>query len=100
VVFLLMVAEAARAGSRTLAGLRQAEAAGVALAAGQDKRSRLPAVLDHLLRQPAVTAPALARRLEITPQATLRLLGQLAAAGVVSEITGRRSFRAFGIVIG
>ena len=100
VVFLLMAAEAARAGSRTLSGLRQAELAGAALAAQQDKRSRLPVVLDHLLRQPAVTAPALARSLEITPQAALRLLDQLIGAGVVGEITGRKSFRAFGIVSG
>ena len=99
VVFLRMAADAARAGLRTLAALRQAEVAGVALAAGQDKRSRLPAALDHLLRQAAVTAPALARSLEVTPQAALRLLGQLVTAGVVSEITGRKSFRAFALAV-
>jgi len=100
VVFLHMVAEAARAGSRTLAGLREAEAAGVALAAGQDRRSRLPAAITLLLRHPALTAPALARQLVITPQAALRILGGLRAAGLVSEVTGRKSFQEFGILCG
>ena len=73
-VFLHLVAESARAGSRLLVELRAAETAGLAFAAGEDKRSRLPATVDLLLRQPALTAPALARRLAITPQAALRLL--------------------------
>ena len=100
VVFLHMAAEAARAGVRMLAALRQAEQAGAALAAGPDRRSHRPAVLALLLRQPALTAPALARALAITPQAALRLLAPLAAAGVVAEVTGRKSFRAFGILCG
>src|SRR4051812_33570251 len=75
---------AARGGSRTLAELRAAE---------KDKRSRLPATVDLLLRQPALTAPALARRLDITPQATLRLFARLEQAGLVREVTSRDSFR-------
>jgi hypothetical protein len=77
---------------------RRAEEAGAALAAGPDRRSNRPAVLALLLRHPALTAPALARA--ITPQAALRLLAPLAAAGVVAEVTGRKSFRAFGIFCG
>jgi hypothetical protein len=100
VVFLYMTAESARAGMRILASLRRVEASGLELAAGQDRRSRLPAALSLLLRHPALTAPALARQLNITPQASLRILGQLAAAGVVAELTGRKSFRAFGVVGG
>jgi Fic family protein len=95
----MTVAEAARAGLRALAGLRQAEVAGAELAGQQDKRSRLPVVLDHLLRQPATTAPALARTLEITPQAALRLLARLQQEGLVTEVTGRGSFRAFSIKV-
>ncbi|MFL5286444.1 MAG: hypothetical protein ACJ8AW_37075 [Rhodopila sp.] len=59
-VFLHLIAEATRAGSRTLAELRAVEAAGLAFAAEEDRRSRLPATVDLLLRQPALTAPALA----------------------------------------
>jgi HTH DNA binding domain len=97
VVFLHLVTEAARTGMRTLAGLRAAEGASAALAAGQDRRSRLPAAIALLLRHPALTAPSLARTLCITPQAALRILGGLKAANMVGEITGRKSFQAFGI---
>jgi hypothetical protein len=99
-VFLHLAAEAARAGLRTLAALRRAEAAGAALAAGEDRRSRLPEAVALLLRHPALTAPALAAHLAITPQAALRILTRVAAAGVAAEITGRKSFRAFGILCG
>jgi hypothetical protein len=98
VVFLHLVAESARAGARTLASLRAAETAGVALASKQDRRSRRPAAIALLLRHPALTAPTLARQLAITPQAALRLLGGFKAAGLVGEITGRKSFQAFGIL--
>ena len=98
-VFLHLVAESARAGSRLLAELRDAETAGLAFAAGEDKRSRLPATVDLLLREPALTAPALARRLAITPQAALRLLARLAQAGLVREVTGRGRFRAFELAV-
>jgi hypothetical protein len=97
VVFLHLVAEAARAGSRTIAALRQAEAAGAALAAQQDKRSHLGAAIEALLRQPALTASALARQLAITPQAALRLCARLDQAGLVREVTGRGSFRAYSL---
>ena len=97
-VFLHMTTEAARAGSRTLTRLRQAEANGTALAARQDRRSRLPDALALLLRHPTLTAPSLARHLAITPQAALRILGQFVATGVAAEITGRKSFQAFAAV--
>ena len=96
-VFLHLLTESARAGSRTLTELRAAETTGVAFAAGEDRRSRLPATVDLLLHQPALTAPALARRLDITPQAALRLFARLAQAGLVREVTGRNSFRAFAL---
>jgi len=98
-VFLHLIAEAAHAGSRTLAELRAAETTGVAFAAGEDRRSRLPATVDLLLHQPALTAPALARRLDITPQAALRLFARLEQAGLVREVTGRASFRAFALAM-
>ncbi len=96
-VFLHLIAESARSGSRTLVELRAAEAAGLAFTAGEDKRSRLPDTVDLLLRQPALTAAALARQLNITPQAALRLFARLEREGLVREVTGRGSFRAFAL---
>jgi hypothetical protein len=95
-VFLHLVAEAARFGARTLMRLRQTEAADLSPAADQDRRSRLPVALDFLLRYPALTAPALARQLEITPQAALRILSSLAAAGVADDITRRKASECLG----
>ena len=46
-------------------------------------------------RTPVVTARGLAEDLAITPQAALRLLRHLIAAGVVREATGRAAWRAF-----
>lgn len=94
-VFLRLVAEAARAGLQELDRLQAAAQAAEALLAGLDPRARLPEVLDRVLREPVVTPKALSRSLRMTPQAALRLLNRLAAAGVVRETTGRRSFRAF-----
>jgi hypothetical protein len=97
VVFLAYVTEAARTGLRTLAALREAAEAALVLAAREDRRSKLPAVLDALLQSPAVTAASLARVLAITPQAALRLLERLGGAGLVREVTGRKSFRVFAL---
>lgn len=100
VVFLHLVTESARAGSRLLDGLRTAAEAGQALAKEANAGSRLPTVLDQLLRQPALTAPTLARSLAITPQAALRLLARLGAAGLVREITRRTRFQLVELIVG
>ena len=92
-----LVAKAARTGLQELSRLQNAAGAGAVLTQGIDQRGRLPEVVDFVLREPAVTAKSLARRLRITPQAALRLLTALARSGVVRETTGRRSFRAFAI---
>ena len=70
----------------------EAEAAAKALAAGRDA---LPDALDAVLRAPVVTADTLAKTLQVTPRAAPGLLQQLMAAGVVREVTGRASWRAF-----
>jgi DNA binding protein with HTH domain len=45
-----------------------------------------------------LTARTLAERLQVTPQAALRLIRQLAAAaGLLPEATGRQAWRAFTI---
>jgi hypothetical protein len=48
-----------------------------------------------VLRAPVVTADSLAESIHGTPRAALGLLGQLTAAGVVQEATGRASWRAY-----
>lgn len=96
-VFVAMVGEAAIAGLRELDRLKDAAGKGAALVAGLDRRARLPAALEAVLRSPAVTARGLAQALRITPQAALRLLTELGEAGIVRETTGRKSFRAFAV---
>ena len=95
--FLHLVAESARAGLRELDRLEAAAEQGRGLAADLDKRSRLPDAIDALLRTPALTPKALAGRLGIAPQTGTALLRALQAKGVVREVTGRGSFRAFAV---
>jgi hypothetical protein len=95
--FLHLVAESARMGLRTLDRLEAAAAQGKGLAAAADKRSRLPDAVDALLRAPVLTPKALAARLGIASQTGTALLRALAAKGLVREVTGRGSFRAFAV---
>ncbi len=95
IVALRQVAEAARGGLRELGRLLDAAEAGARLTAGLDRRSRLPDAVDTVLRVPALTPTALARRLKVVPQTATDLCRQMAKAGVVREATGRKSFRAF-----
>jgi HTH DNA binding domain len=93
--FLMLVAEAGRAGLRELDRLQAVALTGAKLSAGRDRRARLPDALTAVLATPALTPAALARQLAISAQAASRLLASLASAGVVREVTGRKSFRAF-----
>ena len=95
--FLHLVAESARMGLRELDRLEAAAEQGRGVVAGGDKRSRLPDALDALLRVPALTPKALAARLKVAPQTGTALLRALQGRGVVREVTGRGSFRAFAI---
>jgi hypothetical protein len=96
-VFLHLVAESARAGLRELDRLAAAAEQGRGLAADLDKRSRLPDALEALVRAPVLTPKALAGELGIAPQTGTALLRELQAKGVVREVTGRGSFRAFAV---
>ena len=95
--FLHLVAESARMALRELDRLEAAAEQGRGVVAGSDKRSRLPDALDALLRVPALTPKALAARLKVAPQTGTALLRALQGRGVVREVTGRGSFRAFAI---
>jgi hypothetical protein len=95
--FLHLVAESARTGLRELDRLEAAAGKGRAATSDCDRRSRLPDALDALLLVPALTPKALAARLNIAPQTGTALLRELRARGIVREVTGRGSFRAFAI---
>jgi hypothetical protein len=95
--FLHLVAESARMALRELDRLAATAEQGRGVVAGGDKRSRLPDALDALLRVPALTPKALAARLRVAPQTGTALLRALQGRGVVREVTGRGSFRAFAI---
>jgi len=95
--FLHLVAEGARAGLRELDRMTSVAGQAHALTARGDRRSRLPEAVDAALRAPALTPKALAARLRIAPQTATALLRELRAAGLVREVTGRKSFRAFAV---
>ena len=95
--FLHLVAESARMALRELDRLAAIAEKGRGVVAGGDKRSRLPDALDALLRAPALAPKALAARLKVAPQTGTALLRALQGRGVVREVTGRGSFRAFAV---
>jgi hypothetical protein len=95
--FLVLLAEGARSATRVLDRLLEVAERGRGLIAGCDRRARLPAALDAVLRSSVLTPKGLAAELAITPQTATALLRELRTAELVTEITGRRSFRAFAI---
>ena len=97
VTFLHLVAEGARSGLRDLDRLVAAAEQGRGLTAQADRRSRLSDALDAALRTPALTPKALAGKLRVAPQTATALLHALQTAGLLREVTGRRSFRAFAV---
>ena len=97
VACLHLIAESARRGLQELDRLEAAAEQGRGLLARSDRRSRLPDALDALLRAPVLTPKALARQLRIVPQTATALLRTLQTEGMVREVTGRGSFRAFAV---
>ena len=97
VCFLHFVAESARTGLRELDRLHAAADRARALTDQLDCRARLADAFDTALRTPALTPKTLAIQLRIAPQTATSLLRTLQTAGIVREVTGRRSFRAFAV---
>lgn len=62
--------------------------------AGRRSTSRLPALLDYVLTRPVVSAAMIAKELKITPRAAQDLVAKLG----LREATGRRRYRAWGIL--
>ena len=94
--FLGAVADAAQQAGQELARLQRAEARAAALT--RTARSRLPEAAAQALRRPVITARLLATALGVSHRAALGLTGQLAAAGIIREATGRAAWRAFAVV--
>jgi hypothetical protein len=62
--------------------------------AGRRSTSRLPALLDYVLSRPVVSAEMIAAELRVTPRAAQDLVAELG----LREATGRRRYRAWGIL--
>jgi len=62
--------------------------------AGRRASSNLPGLIELVLSRPMVSAGMVAKALDITPQAALRIIGELG----LREMTGRGRFRAWGII--
>jgi HTH DNA binding domain len=91
--FLGCVAHAAKVVLADLLRLQDSAAKGRRLSF--TARSKMPAAIELLVREPVMTAAGLARRLDITHQAAIALLRQLVEAGLVQEATGRAAWRVF-----
>jgi hypothetical protein len=61
---------------------------------GRRTSSKLPDLIELVLARPLVHTGTVAAALEVTPQAALRIVGELG----LREITGRGRFRAWGII--
>jgi len=94
-LFLDAVADAAQQAGQELARLQRAEARAAGLI--RTTRSRLPEAAALALRRPVITARLLATALGVSHRAALGLAGQLQAAGVIREATGRAAWRAFAV---
>jgi hypothetical protein len=91
--WLAVFGEAARAARAELDQLRLAHQVAARHARGRRSSSRLPQLISLLAERPLVTAPMVAERLGVSQQAARGLIAEL--GGSISEITGRRRFRAW-----
>ncbi|MBY3516476.1 DUF1612 and helix-turn-helix domain-containing protein [Rhizobium laguerreae] len=61
---------------------------------GRRQTSKLPELIDLVMSRPLVSAGMVAKAIEVTPQAAVRIVGELG----LREMTGRGRFRAWGII--
>lgn len=65
--------------------------------AGRHGRSRVRDLVQLLMSRPIVTAQIVADQIGVTPRGALNLIGEAEAAGLLEELTRRRSYRAWAI---
>ncbi|MBM7046257.1 RHE_PE00001 family protein [Rhizobium lusitanum] len=61
---------------------------------GRRQTSKLPELIELVLSRPLLSAGMIAETLDVTPQAALRIVGELG----LREMTGRGRFRAWGVL--
>ncbi|MBY5868732.1 RHE_PE00001 family protein [Rhizobium leguminosarum] len=61
---------------------------------GRRQTSKLPELIDLVMARPLVSAGMVAKTIEVTPQAAVRIVGELG----LREMTGRGRFRAWGVL--
>ncbi|MDJ0390333.1 helix-turn-helix domain-containing protein, partial [Roseomonas sp. E05] len=94
-IFLQRVHAAALRSLDEIDRLQGVAAKGATLVSRSRRSSALGAACELALRHPVLTAGTLATRLGLTHQGALLVLNRLVAEGVVREVTGRASFRAY-----
>ncbi len=95
VLMLTVFAESAEAGRARLATLRLRRARWQRRLGGRRGHSRLAAAADVALGAPLISGRLLVERLGVSPRGATLLINQLAAAGVVEEVSGRSRFRLY-----
>jgi hypothetical protein len=61
---------------------------------GRRQTSKLPELIELVMSRPLVSAGMIVKAIEVTPQAAVRIVGELG----LREMTGRGRFRAWGIL--
>lgn len=92
--FLDAMCLAAEAGMKEIARLDQARQLMERKLRGRRSTSSLPAAIELILSRPIVSAAMVAKVAGVTPRGALNLITELG----VREMTGRRSYRAWGIL--
>lgn len=92
--FLDAMSAAAEVGMKEVSRLSQAQDQMQRHLRGRRSSSSLPATIDLVLSRPLVSAPMIAKSAKVTQRGALNLIADLG----VREITGRRRYRAWGIV--
>jgi hypothetical protein len=93
--FLEAVVAACERAGQEIVRLAHADASMARRIEGKRKASKLPLLKELLLRRPLISARMIQKALKVSPEGAAYLLGQLAPTP--REITGRRSYRVWGI---
>jgi hypothetical protein len=93
--FLGAVAAACERTGQEIIRLGHADALMTRVTQGKGKASKLPQLKDLLLRRPLISARMIQKTLKVSPEGVSYLIKQLGA--VPREVTGRRSYRVWGI---